>query len=221
VPDKALAEAITAYHAKGWEVPDPTAGQPVEQRFYPPAILRDMVDAPPPKALQWRGTQEAWSADAQTWLDGERVVRWDESCQAVLGPGAVALKLAADLNCRGLQVGQGCTLDLQSHRLRVRWHATMGEESVLRVSIAPDERPNRNGRLWIEGNASLGGTLIVESAGESSGGKFPIVTCGGIVQGKFSKVVVPDGWQAISDGQSVGVEVPKSGRGAKAPTTRK
>lgn len=39
-----MAEAVTAYHEGPWDVPDPTAGQPPEQRFKPPRELRDSID---------------------------------------------------------------------------------------------------------------------------------------------------------------------------------
>ncbi|MFP3937441.1 MAG: hypothetical protein ACLFVW_03795 [Phycisphaerae bacterium] len=45
VVDKDLAEALWEYHKSGeWKDPDPTADEPVEQRYYPPEILQDPVD---------------------------------------------------------------------------------------------------------------------------------------------------------------------------------
>jgi hypothetical protein len=42
--DQAMADAIDKYHAGKWDAPDPTAGQPVERRYYPPPILQDTID---------------------------------------------------------------------------------------------------------------------------------------------------------------------------------
>jgi hypothetical protein len=46
--DKAMADAVTAYHAKTpWAFPDPTAGLPPEERFrVGESILRDTIDLP-------------------------------------------------------------------------------------------------------------------------------------------------------------------------------
>jgi hypothetical protein len=45
-PDKAIADAVAEYHKGPWAVPDPTAGKTAEQRFVPPPVLQDSVDAP-------------------------------------------------------------------------------------------------------------------------------------------------------------------------------
>jgi len=42
--DRAMAEAVVQYHARGWKDPDPTAGLPVKQRYTPPEMLRDPID---------------------------------------------------------------------------------------------------------------------------------------------------------------------------------
>jgi hypothetical protein len=47
--DQAMAKAVDDYHAGKWDHPDPTAGQPVEKRYYPPPILQDTIDDPEPK----------------------------------------------------------------------------------------------------------------------------------------------------------------------------
>jgi pimeloyl-ACP methyl ester carboxylesterase len=47
--DQAMAEAIDKYHAGKWDQPDPTAGQPVEKRYYPPPILQDTIDDAKPR----------------------------------------------------------------------------------------------------------------------------------------------------------------------------
>ncbi len=45
LPDEAMARAVWRYHnADQWRDPDPTAGEPVEERYCPPQILQDKVD---------------------------------------------------------------------------------------------------------------------------------------------------------------------------------
>ncbi|MGC9453538.1 MAG: hypothetical protein ACP5HU_01615, partial [Phycisphaerae bacterium] len=45
LPDEAMAKAVWQYHNAGtWQDPDPTADEPLEQRYYPPPILQDKVD---------------------------------------------------------------------------------------------------------------------------------------------------------------------------------
>ena len=44
--DQAMAEAVEKYHADKWDHGDPTAGQPIEKRYYPPPILQDVIDDP-------------------------------------------------------------------------------------------------------------------------------------------------------------------------------
>jgi hypothetical protein len=103
---------------------------------------------------------------------------------------------------------------LQGHRLRCRWHATFAEGTTVRVQLGDGESPNRNGRLWIEGNAKLGGTLIVELTGQPKGGAYPIVFIGGLSKGAFQKIVVPEGCAAEVRDDGIVIEVPKP---AKTP----
>jgi hypothetical protein len=45
--DEPMAKMVWEYHNSGeWEDPDPTAGEPVEERYYPPPILQDPIDVP-------------------------------------------------------------------------------------------------------------------------------------------------------------------------------
>jgi hypothetical protein len=54
--DEPTAKMVWEYHNSGeWQDPDPTAGEPVEQRYYPPPILQDPVDVPPPAAKEGQG----------------------------------------------------------------------------------------------------------------------------------------------------------------------
>jgi hypothetical protein len=43
---KEMAEVLYEYHKGPWPQPDPTAGQPPEKRWAPPAMLQDPVDGP-------------------------------------------------------------------------------------------------------------------------------------------------------------------------------
>ena len=43
-PDEASATTISDYHTEGWDTPDPTAGQPADERYAPPPELRDTID---------------------------------------------------------------------------------------------------------------------------------------------------------------------------------
>ena len=42
--DRAMAEAVEKYHARGWKDADPTAGLPAKTRYSPPDMLRDAID---------------------------------------------------------------------------------------------------------------------------------------------------------------------------------
>jgi hypothetical protein len=214
VPDKTLALAITEYHNRGWPVPDPTASDPPEKRFWPPPLLADLVDAPAPTPLTWKGGNGAWSPTGPAWLEAGRAVAWDDSRQAVFAGKPGVVTLAANLTCHGLQLGPGYTLDIANHSLRVRWHTALAEDStvIVRVITDPDTARARAGRLILEGNARLAGTLRVEPTGEfPRGGTFNILSIAGLKQGDFARVALPDGWELKHDRRGWSVIVPRPG----------
>jgi hypothetical protein len=69
---KAVAGAVAAYHAGKWEHPDPTAGQPIKKRYYPPPILQDVIDMPKP-GKAGASTRPAEASNAPG--DGEKAHR--------------------------------------------------------------------------------------------------------------------------------------------------
>ena len=216
VPDQPLAEAIWAYHNRPWSQPDPTAGQTPEKRFAPPPLLRDLVDAPAPAKLAWKGGDGTWGPEAAGWTDAGKAAAWDESCQAVFEAGPGTVRLGASLTCQGLQLGKGFTLDVADQSLRVRWHAVLADGCTVRVRVIGEQPRARAGRLSFEGNVRLGGTLVVESGGEfPKGGRFPIVRYSALVEGEFAKVVLPAGWESTIERKTLMVTVPRPAPSAK------
>jgi len=210
-PDATMAKAIWEYHNQGpWEHPDPTAGEPTERRLYPPPLLRDLVDAPPPEVLKWKGGDGTWDAKSRSWLDDGQTALWNEERHAVLDGNRAHVSLAADQTCLGLTVGPGCTLNLGGHGLRVRWHARLHDRARVRVSLdANSRRTDRSGVLNIEGNAVLGGTLDIEVRDALKPGHYGILSIQGVRKGDFGKVVAPDGYTMAWHGPVLCLTVPK------------
>jgi hypothetical protein len=217
VPDKTLAEAICEYHNRGWDTPDPTASDPPEKRFCPPAMLRDLVDAPPPRPLDWKGGDGAWNAEDANWVDAGKDVPWDEGRMAVFKGKVGTVTLAGKLVCHGLQLGKGYTLDVGEQSLRARWHVVLDDESAIRLRVVGDPTAkSRAGRLTFDGNTKFGGTLTIEAAGEfPKGGTVSVMSCGGLVQGEFKQVVLPEGWEMKRDRRGWAVVIPKPAPPAK------
>jgi len=221
VPDKALAEAITTYHARGWTVADPTASDPPETRFAPPPELADLIDAPPPVPLEWGGGDGAWSTETASWRDQARPVAWDASRMAVFAARGGTVTLPANVTSLGLQVGPGYTLDLGTSTLRCKWHADLARGSTLliRISTDPTTGKTRAGKIQIDGNAKLAGSLRVETdATNLKGGRFTILSMGGLQQGDFGEVRLPEGWTMEKDRRGWNVIPPKPGA-APGPAT--
>ncbi len=201
-PDEAAAMAIWNDHqAEAWSHPDPTAGQPVEERFGPPPILKDWIDAPPPPALTWAGGDGAWDAEAKNWRDDGKPVAWDATRQALFKEGGGAVTLPEGRTTTGLGLGDGYTLDCGAERLNVRWNARIEKDATLRVRIHP-KSPRGIGRgamVTVEGNAEVGGTLVVEAEGELKEGDYGVFAVQGVRTGDFAKVAVPEpyvgGWK--------------------------
>ena len=209
-PDEKMAMAIWSYHQKEpWSHPDPAAAQPVEKRFYPPPILRDFVDGPPPAVLKWAGGNGAWDANSPVWLDGGRKVAWDTSRQAVF-EGGVSVTVPASRTCTGLVIGKGCTLDLGESRLHVRWCAELADGATLRVRLHPrSPRGVRWGAaVTVACNATVGGALIVDANGELREGEYGVLGVQGVSKGDFAKVALPKGCTGRWIGTTYAVIVP-------------
>lgn len=210
VPDKKLAEAVCSYHNRGWEYPDPTASDPPEERFGPPAMLRDLIDSPPPRALVWKGGDGAWDAESPDWREGGKPGTWNAAREAVFDGDGGTIVVATNLTTHGLRLGAGYTLDVRDKSMRCRSHAELDEGSTLRVLVSGEGRKGRAGRVRIDGNATLGGALEVVAAGEfPRGGKFAIMSVSGLEKGKFSKIILPEGWQTKRDRWGLNVVIPK------------
>jgi hypothetical protein len=194
-PDATMAKAIWKYHNQGpWEHPDPTAGESVEKRFYPPPLLQDVVDAPPPAVLKWKGGDGTWDTTGRFWLEEGKASAWNEQRHAVFDANSGTVSLADNQTCLGLTVGPGCTLNLGGHHLRVRWHAQLDARARVHVSLDTNSRrTDRSGVLNVEGNAILGGTLHIEVREDLKPGPYGICSVKGVRKGDFTKVVAPDG----------------------------
>lgn len=193
-PDANMAEAIWEYHNQGtWEHPDPTAGDAIAERFYPPPLLKDLVDAPSPGVLKWNGGDGTWDAKGRSWLDDGRASKWNEERHAVFSRNSGTVSLGSDQTCLGLTIGPGCTLDLGGHSLRVRWHAQLDNRARVHVLLDADSRrTDRSGVLDIEGNATLAGTLHIEFQEDLKPGTYGVCRVEGVRTGDFTKVVIPD-----------------------------
>ena len=162
----------------------------------------------------WKGGDGVWSSEGGKWLIDGKAGVLEAVHLASIPSGNV--KLEANTEAMGLSVGKGATLDLGAHRLRSRWHATFEPGSTIKLMIAAAERPDRGGRVRIEGNAKLGGTLIVQLAGPiEKGGVYPLIAVGGLREGQFEKVIVPEGCEWRIERNALVVEVPKAGKVGK------
>jgi hypothetical protein len=211
-PDETMAKAIWEYHQRDpWPHPDPTLKDPVQQRFYPPPILKDYVDAPPPPALKWSGGDGAWDAENTSWLLDGKAVAWDGSRQAIFDGRGGRVTVPGDMTCTGLMLGKGYALDLDGNRLRVRWHGRLAEASALRVRLHPKSSRGvgRGGALTIAGNAILAGALTVDVDEGLKDGDYGVCRVEGIPDGTFTKVVLPKGTTGRWIGSTFYLTVPK------------
>jgi len=211
-PDETMAKAIWEYHQREpWSHPDPTAKDSVEERFTPPAILKDFVDAPPPPVMRWAGGDGAWDAEGKSWLLDGKAVAWDSARQAVFDGGKGTVTAPASLACTGLVLGKGYTLDLDGNRLRVRWHARLGGGSALRVRLHPKSSRGigRGAALTIAGNAVVGGSLTVDADEGLKDGDYGICRVEGVPKGDFARVILPKGLTGRWVGSAYYLTVPK------------
>ncbi len=193
-PDEAMARAIWEYHQRyPWPHPDPTAKDPTEQRFYPPPVLKDFVDGPPPPILEWSGGGGVWDTEGKRWLDGGKAVAWDIGRQAVFDGEGGTVTVPENRTCTGLVVGKGYSLDLGRSKLQVRWHARLADGAGLRIRLHPKSSRGigRNAALTVVGNADLGGSLTVDVDEGLKDGDYGVCTVQGIRKGSFTKVVLP------------------------------
>jgi len=211
-PDEAMARAIWKYHqAEPWSAPDPTVKDPVAKRFYPPPILRDFVDAPPPPISRWAAGSGAWGSEGTSWRrDGKRIT-WDDATQAVFDGDGGTVTLPAGRTCTGLVLGKGYMLELGANRLKVRWHARFaaGSELSVRLHAKSSRGIGRGGAMNVVGNAAMAGTLTVTMEDRLKPGDYGIVAVNGVRTGDFGKVVLPEGLTARWVGSGYYVTVPK------------
>lgn len=201
--DGDIARAVHKYHSGEWAYPDPTANQPAEQRYTPPAILRDLIDRPAPPVLTWVGTGD-WNAASWSGSDSEAKVVLAAEAAAVLPASREGrtLKLTGDGACANLTVGEGNTLEVGTHALAVHGHADFheGTKLVLEWTDA-DAKRRRSGRVRVAGNVKLDGELVIRSA-PADGGEvsFRVISAGGRMSGSFSKLTLPENWEGKVEG---------------------
>ncbi len=212
-PDEAMARAIWTYHQRDpWSHPDPTLKASVQERFYPPPILRDWVDAPPPPTLQWSGDDgDAWNAEGKAWRDRDKAVAWDSGKQAIFEGKGGRVQLEGNVNCTGLVLGDGYQLMVGEHRLRSRWHARLAEGAAIHVRIheKSSRGVGRGAAVAIGGNATVNGRLVIEVAGELRPGDYGVFAVGGIRKGDFSRIAAPEGYNVRWVGNACYLTVPK------------
>ena len=211
-PDKAMAMAIWDYHQREpWPHPDPTAGKPVAERFYPPLILKDFVDGPPPDVLTWSGGDGAWDDQGTAWRQAGRPVPWDPAKQAVFEGRGGTVTVPANQSSAGLVLGRRYTLELGESRLGVRWKARIEDGATVRVRLhakSPAGAGRWGAALAIDGNAALGGTLVVEVGEPLKEGDYGVCTVKGVRTGDFSKAVIPPPYTGGWIGSTFCVTVP-------------
>ena len=200
--DKAMVEAVTAYHnSKPWAFPDPTKEMPPEQRYWVvDPILRDIVDLPEPPALDWAIGDGAWSDAGGGWNLAGKPVPWAADRQARFQGQGGTVALAGPMTANGLQLGAGYTLLLGKQRLTCAWHAAVQSGSVLSVTLAPENKGDQAVRLKVAGNLDLAGALILAAEGDLPEGDYRIVSSGGKFTGGFAKVTPPPGFSAVAKG---------------------
>jgi hypothetical protein len=211
-PDETMAKAIWAYHQREpWSHPDPTARDPVEQRFYPPPILNDFVDAPPPPILRWSGGNGAWGTESRLWLRDGKAVAWDSSKQAAFDRSRGTVTVPANRTCTGLVLGEGYALDLDGNKLHVRWHARLADGAALHVRLHPRSSRGigRGAALTIVGNAALGGALTIDVDQGLRDGDYGICMVKGIPKGDFARVILPKEYTGRWMGSTFYLTVPK------------
>ncbi len=212
-PDEATAMAIWEYHQREpWSHPDPTAGRPVEERFYPPPILKDFIDAPPPPVLTWAGGDGAWDGPGKGWRRDGEPAEWDGASQAVFEGRGGAVTVPSGQSCMGLVLGKGYTLDVGKERLGVRWNARIDDGATLRVRLHEKSRRGigRGGVVSVAGNAAVGGTLVVEADEALRDGDYGVFTVQGVRTGDFSRVVLPGTYTGAWRGGGFYVTVPRA-----------
>ena len=175
VPDETTARAFYDYYAeKPWTHPDPTEGQPTEQRFYPPELLQDLIDAPPPTKQVWTNGSGVWTKDTKGWQSEHRQQSGAESKTAC----RIRKELARNhhwqpntedrdvLKMTGLNVGNGTTFVMQQHRISNDYHFFSDKEVTYKITLhrkSPADAGKRGAYITNAGNAVIkGGTIEVD-----------------------------------------------------------
>jgi hypothetical protein len=203
-PDEATARAIYEYHQRDpWAHPDPTEKEPVEKRFYPPPILKDYIDSPPPPVLTWGGGDGQWTKAGKEWQADGAAAAYDGGKQAVFAGDGGTVTVPANVGCTGLTLGKGWVLDLGGSRVSSRWHGNLAAGSEVRVKLHK-KSPSGAGRwgasISIDGNGTVGARLVVTieeglEIGTRAGlreGDYGILRIKGRRQGDFAEVVLPE-----------------------------
>lgn len=195
-PDEATAKAIAEYHgAAPWRDPDPTELDPVEERFYPPDLLKDYIDAPAPPRMAWRGGAGTWDKDGAQWQGADRAAAWNPEYHAVFeAKPAGVVALGENITTRGLTLGDGYTLDIGKQGLHVRWHADFAPGSVVHMPVHKRSPGVKWSRFRIVGNARLAGTLVIEQLEElKPENAYGMIGVNGILEGDFDRIEAPEG----------------------------
>ena len=211
-PDETFAKALYAYHGeKTWLHPDPTAGLPERERYFPPPLLRDYIDAPPPPKQEWTKGSVAWRGD--TFEKG----KW-----AVFAGKGGTIDVPASVGSQGLTVGKGYVLNVSTNRVYSKYHGEFPGGSEIRAHMhvkSKGDAGKRGSYVNISGNGVFGGKLVVtlepglkygfRERGVLREGLYGIVGVKGRRIGDFSEVVLPKGFTGRWIGGVYCVEVPR------------
>lgn len=202
-PDNEVAMAIWAYHqSRPWSHPDPTRGMPIEERYYPEDLLKDLIDSPPPPVQVWTGGDGAWTRESATWAIDGQATAFDPRHQVAFTQGKATVTVPKNISATGITVGSGTTLDLGQNRIRSLWHAEFAAGSVLKIELnqkSPASAGRRGAVVVVDGTATLGADILVTIekdlvVGQRKGlreGEYALFTAKGRRKGDFARVTLP------------------------------
>ncbi|GEM_PF-1418675 len=222
-PDEAFAKALYAYHGeKPWLHPDPTKGLSDHERYFPPPLLRDYIDAPPPLKQEWRGGALTWTPTMTGWKSEGGDGRFDPKKWAIFTGKGGTISIPAPVGSEGLTVGKGYVLDVGTQRVSSRYHGEFPQGSEIRVHLHAKSKADagkRGSYVNISGNGDFGGRLVVtlepgldyghRARGVLREGLYGIVGVKGRRIGDFSEVVLPEGFTGRWVGGVYCVDVPR------------